>query len=74
MDPQGLAHVVHDQIVEILERQWPDKCPSCGGYLQENQATALLQAGVIPGVTPIRCNDCGRIGVLIPFHGQWAIV
>jgi hypothetical protein len=75
MDPQGLAHVVHDQICEILDREFPaDECANCCGYLDSTKVQYLLSGGVLPGITPIHCQVCNRTGVLVNLGGTWAIV
>lgn len=67
-----LAGVVREQINEILEKEWPQTCPSC----EPIRPAELLGRGLEEGME-VECTICHRKGRIVrtahPFGDRWII-
>jgi hypothetical protein len=67
-----LAEVVHAQINEILEKEWPQSCPSC----EPIDPARLRYWGLTEGQFA-ECIRCGKKGPIAktahPFGDRWII-
>ena len=67
-----LAEAVHQQINEILEKEWPRSCPSC-----EPINPVELQARRMTEGQIVECRLCGKKGPIVktahPFGDRWII-
>jgi hypothetical protein len=67
-----LAEVVHQQINEILEKEYPRACPSCEPINPAEMRGRGLGEGAV-----VECMLCGRKGQIVklahPFGDRWVI-
>jgi hypothetical protein len=67
-----LAEAVHAQINEILEKAWPERCPSCEPIDPAKIKAYGLREGMFA-----ECMTCRKKGTVVkiahPFGDRWII-